>query len=86
MSEKFLRVEIAIDNVKDCFYKSLASNIHIYDYLVALPLHGIISEIYSADDHFQHDDFKAIATINNPLFPWILREGKIPYRTTTEGS
>jgi hypothetical protein len=86
MSEKFLRFEIAIDNVKDCFYKSLAFDIHIYGYLVALPLHGIISEIYTADDHFQHDDFKAITTINNPFSPWILREGKIPYRTKTEGS
>lgn len=86
MSEKFLRVEIAIDNVKDCFYKSLVSDIHIYDYLVAIPLHGIISEIYTADDHFQHDDFKAIATVTNPLSPWISREGKNPYRTMTEGS
>lgn len=85
-TEKFLKVEIAIDNVKDCFHKSLASDIHMYDYLVALPLKGIIHEIYTADDHFQHTDFKEIAHVTNPLSPWILREGRIPYKTSTEGS
>lgn len=35
---------------------------------------------------YQHDDFKAIALVTNPLSPWISREGKNPYRAITEGS
>lgn len=64
--------------------KSFISNIHIYDYLVALPLKGIITRIYSADDHFQHQDFKEIAEVINPISPWILREGKRPQREDGE--
>lgn len=82
MTEKFLNKEIPIDQVKACFEKSIVSNIHIYDYLVALPLKGIISTIYSADDHLQHEDFKKIATVSNPLSPWILREGRIPIKNS----
>ncbi len=78
MTEKFLKIEITIDHITACFHKSLTSGIHIYDYLVALPLKGIVSEIFSADDHFQHHDFKEISTVINPLNPWILREGRIP--------
>lgn len=61
-----------------CFKKNLNSGIHIYDYLVALPLKGIITEIFSADDHFHHKDFQEIAKVTNPLYPWILREGRLP--------
>ena len=76
--EKFTIANLVFNNFLIASEKSLASNIHIYDYLVALPLKGIVTEIYSADDHFQHPDFKEIAPVTNPLHPWILREGKIP--------
>ena len=79
-TDKFFIVDITFEIIELCFRKSLASNIHIYDYLVALPLKGIVTEIYSADDHFQHPDFKEIAPVTNPLHPWILREGRIPVR------
>ena len=88
--EKYIQIhKLANKFLKDIFsqhttqigmssYQIIVSNIHIYDYLVAFPLKGLVSKIYSADDHFQHKDFKAIAEVINPLSPWILREGKRP--------
>ncbi len=58
--------------------QSIKSKIHLYDYLVILPVKDIIDRIYSADDHFQHKDFTSICKVTNPLFPWILREGRKP--------
>ena len=80
-TSKYQLLEITIEQTEFCFQKSLASGIHIYDYLTVLPLRGIITEIFSADDHFQHKDFKKIAKVTNPLSPWILREGRIPEKT-----
>ena len=80
-TEKFRVIDVKSTDVDVCFKKSLASGIHIYDYLVAIPLKGIINEIFSADDHFQHEDFQEIAKVNNPLSPWIIREGRIPRDT-----
>lgn len=77
---KFHIVNLNIELIEAAFHKSLSSCIHIYDYLSALPLTGIVTEIFSADDHFQHEHFKAIATVTNPLAPWILREGRLPKR------
>lgn len=76
--EKFTIVNLDFADFLLASDKSIASGIHIYDYLVALPLKNIVTEIYSADDHFQHQDFKEIAAVTNPLHPWILREGRIP--------
>jgi len=78
-TEKFRVIDVKSTDVDVCFKKSLASGIHIYDYLVAIPLKGLINEIFSADDHFQHEDFQKIAKVNNPLSPWIIREGRIPW-------
>jgi predicted nucleic acid-binding protein len=79
--EKFTIVNLDFADFLLASDKSIASGIHIYDYLVALPLKNIVTEIYSADDHFQHPDFKEIAPVINPLHPWILREGKIPVKS-----
>ncbi len=78
LGEGFSIKELSLENVLSSYKKSKLSNIHIYDYLVALPLKGLITKIYSADDHFQHKDFKEIAEVENPLYPWILREGARP--------
>lgn len=75
---KFHIVNLNIELVEAAFHKSLSSGIHIYDYLSALPLKGIVTEMFSADDHFQHKHFKAIARVTNSLSPWILREGNLP--------
>ena len=40
--------------------QSIKSKIHLYDYLVILPVKDIIDRIYSADDHFQHKDFTSM--------------------------
>ncbi len=76
--DKFFIKEITMKNVEELLLKNMISNIHVYDYLVAYPLSGIVDKIYSADDHFQHKDFREIAEVENPLHPWILREGKKP--------
>lgn len=81
LTDKFFKVEISLEVIGTSFYKSLASDIHIYDYLVALPLKSVVSEVYSADDHLQHSDFQEIAIVTNPLSPWILREGREPHKT-----
>jgi len=80
LSEGFFIKELTVENVTLSYKKSRISNIHIYDYLVVIPLKGIITKIYSADDHFQHKDFQEIAEVINPISPWILREGRRPER------
>jgi hypothetical protein len=77
-SPGFLIKDILSFDVNICLSKSFISGIHIYDYLVAIPLKGIVTKIYSADDHFQHKDFKEIVEVINPISPWILREGRRP--------
>jgi len=79
-SKKFIIKEITLANMESCFKKSLDSEIHIYDYLVTLPLEGLVTKIYFADAYLQHQDFKEIAEVENPLFPWILVEGRKPVR------
>ena len=79
-SGDFYVKEIAIPEVRACLCKSMGSGIHVYDYLVALPLKGMVTILYSADDHFQHKDFSEIAPVENPLDRWILREGRRPMK------
>lgn len=79
-SSKFLTRDVSSAAVFECFDLSSQSGIHIYDYLVALPLKGVVDRIYSADDHFQHPHFAAIAPVENPVAPWRLREGVRPVR------
>ncbi|RLE78960.1 MAG: hypothetical protein DRJ36_03910 [Thermoprotei archaeon] len=80
MSAKFYVVELTKQHVSKAVKLSWSSNIHVYDYLVAIPLKGIVTEIFSADDHFQHEHFMRIAKITNPLEPWVIREGRRPKR------
>jgi hypothetical protein len=81
LGEGFFIKELTAKDIAFSYKKSKVSNIHIYDYFVAIPLKGIVTKIYSADDHFQHKDFKEIAEIINPIAPWILREGKRPEKS-----
>lgn len=78
---KFLVREVSALAVFDSFALSCRSGLHIYDYLVALPLKGVVERIYSADDHFQHPHFTSIAPVENPVAPWVLREGRKPTRS-----
>jgi len=81
-SNKFWVKELTLSDVNISISKSLESDIHIDDYFVAISLHGLVSKIYSADDHFLHPDFTEIAPVENPLAPRILKEGKRPERGT----
>ena len=78
---KFRIADLHLELIESAFTKSAASGIHLYDYLTAPPLAGTVTEIYSADDHFQHSDFTSLAQVTNPLSPWILREGRLPSKT-----
>lgn len=78
----FVLKDLSSSDTKECLSKSINSGIHVYDYLVAIPLKGLINRIYSADDHFQQQDFTNIAEVVNPLSPWILVEGKKPKRSS----
>ena len=74
---KFFVKDLTFDAVISALSDSAESGIHVYDYLVAYPLKGIVGRMYSADDHFQHEHFR-FAEVVNPVAPWILREGVKP--------
>lgn len=80
-TRKFYVAEVLFRTVEEAIKDSFESGIHVYDYLVAYPLKGVVTRIYSADDHFQHAHFIKMAEVVNPLFPWILREGLKPRKT-----
>ena len=77
---KFFVKPLVFPEIMTAVRDSAKSNIHIYDYLVAYPLKGIVNKIYSADEHFKHPHFHKIAEVNNPLSPWVITEGKRPVR------
>ncbi len=76
---KFFVKDLTFEVVEGALSDSMKSHIHVYDYLVAYPLKGIVERIYSADDHFQHEHFR-YAEVVNPVAPWVLREGIKPFR------
>lgn len=78
--DKFLIRYLSYETVLSAFQKSLESNIHIYDYLVVLPVKELIDDIYSADEHLFYKDFTSIANVKNPLDDWILVEGRKPQK------
>ena len=81
---KFFIKDLTVGVVKEAIKDSIISNIHVYDYFVIYPLRGIVTKIYSADDHLLHAHFRKIADVVNPLDPWILREGRIPWQELAE--
>lgn len=76
---KFFVKDLTFDTVRSALSDSTESGIHVYDYLVAYPLKGVVERMYSADDHFQHKHFR-YAEVVNPIAPWILREGIKPFK------
>ena len=82
-TRKFFVADLSLGVVEEAIRASSESGIHIYDYLVAYPLKGVVGRIYSADDHFQHSHFIKMAEVINPLLPWILREGIRPRKLKT---
>jgi len=56
---------------------SMESGIHVYDYLVALPLRGLVEVIYTADEHFDHSHFQEIARIENPNQPPVAPDERV---------
>ncbi len=76
-SQRCQVVRCSTEVVREACALSAEASIHVYDYLVALPLRGLVDVIYSADEHFQHSHFQAIARVENPL-SWVMREGRLP--------
>jgi predicted nucleic acid-binding protein len=70
-------VPVNLDAAEDSLALSLQSSIHVWDYLVVVPLRGLVDTIYSADTHSQHDHFRSIARVVNPL-DWEMEEGQRP--------
>jgi predicted nucleic acid-binding protein len=71
-------VDLDADVALECVELSLRSGIHVYDYLVAVPLRGLVDVIYSADRHFLQDpEFGAVAPVVNPV-TWEMQEGQPP--------
>lgn len=81
---KFYVRDLSLNDVVKAAIDSSKSSIHIYDYLIAYPLRGIITRIYSADGHFKHPDLSSVAEVVNPLAPWRVTEGKRPERENGE--
>lgn len=77
---KFYIAPLMREHVIKSISLSLESGIHIYDYLVSIPLENIVDEIFSADKHFKHKHFTNIAKVTNPLEPWTVTEGRMPTR------
>ena len=82
--DRFLRRPVSWENLQCAFEQSLRSGIHIYDYLVVIPFAGDVDRIYSADQHFDHRDFRDVAPVINPTEEWILTEGRRPERITSQ--
>jgi predicted nucleic acid-binding protein len=53
-----------------CMDLSMASGIHLWDYLVVFPFEDGIDTIYTMDPHMQHKDFRELAQVENPIGPW----------------
>ena len=70
-------VPVDLNVAVECLGLSLESSIHVWDYLVAVPLRGLVDTIYTADTHFRHDHFRSIARVVNPL-DWDMEEGQRP--------
>lgn len=79
---KYMEYEVTRTHVREALFLSGESGIHAYDCLVVLPLRGPVDRICSADDHFLHSHFTSIAPVENPVDPWMLREGSKPARGT----
>ena len=80
-SDRCRVVPCSVEVTQQAFTLSKESGIHIWDYLVALPLRGLVQVIYTADRHFEHEHFQNIARIENPL-SWVVCEGQTPRKKT----
>jgi len=80
-SDRCRVVPCSLEVTQQAFTLSTKSGIHIWDYLVALPLQGLVEVIYTADKHFEHEHFQDIARIENPL-SWVMCEGQAPQKKT----
>ena len=49
---------------------SVQHNLHIWDFLVAVPFEGNVDVIYTMDPHFRAPYFQGIAKVENPLGVW----------------
>jgi len=77
LAGKYEVVPVDVTHVAAGSQLSSASGVHLWDYLVALPVAPHVSTIYSCDRHFQHEDFKRLCTVENPL-GWETVEGQKP--------
>ncbi len=76
-NDKYEIVPLETRHVLEAFELGSRSDIHLWDYLVALPVAPQVSTIYSADRHFRHEHFQQRCAVQNPV-PWDIIEGHKP--------
>jgi hypothetical protein len=64
-------IEATKDDVKRCIGLSIASNIHVWDFLCVIPIIKKIDVIYTSDKHFTHQVMQDLrVAIENPIGTW----------------
>ncbi len=64
-------VEANKDDMKHCIDLSIASNVHVWDFLCIIPIKDKIDVIYTSDKHFTHQTMKDLGVrIENPIGTW----------------
>ena len=64
-------IEASLKDVKKSIDLSIASNIHVWDFLCIVPLKDKIDMIYTSDKHFTHQSMKDLGIpIENPIGTW----------------
>jgi predicted nucleic acid-binding protein len=64
-------IEATLEDVQKCIDLSLASNIHVWDFLCVIPLKDQVDVIYTSDKHFTHQSMQDLGVaIENPIGTW----------------
>ena len=64
-------IEPSKDDVKKSIELSLASNIHVWDFLCIVPIKDAIGVIYTSDKHFTSEAMRTLGVnIENPIATW----------------
>ncbi len=73
LDARFMRwFKVLESHVKMAIDLSVKSGIHAWDYICVLPVVDEVEIIYSCDEHFKHDTFKALSPeIMNPVGEWM---------------
>ncbi len=64
-------IEVSTDVIKQCVNMSLASGIHVWDYLCIVPIIDKVDAVYTSDKHFLHASITGLGKpVKNPIGTW----------------